>query len=257
MKLRAAMATVATLPLALGLSACGNDNPEATGYKPSAPAATTAAPLKAAPVVRLNRLTFVPAMNTALTKQKSWHISGTMTANGTTLLTMDGIQTAKPAAMTMEAAGQAFGGKKIKVILVNKTLYVSMPGVTPAGKYAKATGAEAEEVRSLVDNGDPTKLFSSLSALTTVKFVRSETIGGQKLDRYDVTVDTKKALAAQGQKVPAGVPKTLTYSLWMDKAHLVRRLSFDLSGVSMVMTMSDYNKPVSISAPPASKVVSH
>ena len=48
---------------------------------------------------------------------------------------------------------------------------------------------------------------------------------------------------------------TLTYSMWMDKSHLVRRMSFDLGGVSMVMTMSDYNKPVSITAPPASKIV--
>ena len=49
MKFRAAIAAVATVPLALGLAACGNDQPEATGYKPSAPASTPVATTTAAP----------------------------------------------------------------------------------------------------------------------------------------------------------------------------------------------------------------
>ncbi len=262
MKLRAATAAVAALPLALGLAACGNDaKPEATGYKPTAPASTpvtttTAVPQKAAPVAHLNRVTFVPAMNAAITKQKSWHVTGTMTAGGSTVLTMDGIQTAKPAAMSMEMTGAAFQGKTAKMVLVKNVAYVSIPGMTPAGKFLKIENAETGELGELLAGGDPTKIFKSFdSSMAGVKFVRTETIGGQKLDRYAVTVNTAKALAAQGKQVPAGVPKTLTYSLWMDKSHLVRRLSFDLGGVSMLMTMSDYNKPVSITAPPASKIV--
>jgi hypothetical protein len=263
MKFRVAAATVAAVPLALGLAACGSDEPDATGYKPSTPVETaTAAPLKPAPVkpapvAHLNRVSFVPAMNAAITKQKSWRITGKMTGGGTTLLTMNGLQTAKPAAMSMEMTGQAFQGKTAKFVVVKGTGYVSIPGMTPAGKYLKFKSDETSELGELLDGGDPTKIFKSFdSSLASVKFVRVETIGGEKLDRYDVTVNTAKALAAQGKKVPAGVPKTLTYSMWMDKTHLVRRMSFDLGGVSMVMTMSDYNKPVSITAPPASKIVS-
>ena len=44
MKLRFAMSTAAALPLALGLAACGSDEPEATGYKPSMPTATPVVP---------------------------------------------------------------------------------------------------------------------------------------------------------------------------------------------------------------------
>src|SRR5206468_1863023 len=170
--------------------------------------------------------------------------------------TIDGIQTAKPVAMSMQMTGAAFQGKTAKFVVVKNTAYASIPGMTPAGKYVKFAAADACELGKLLEGGDPTKIFKSFdSSLATVKFVRSEIIAGEKLDRYDVTVNTAKALAAQGKTVPAGVPKTLTYSLWMDKSHLVRRLSFDLGGVSMVMTMSDYNKPVSITAPPASKIV--
>jgi hypothetical protein len=262
MKFRAATATVAAVPLALGLAACGNDKPEATGYKPSAPVSTpvatnTAAPQQAAPVAHLNRVTFVPAMTTAIAKQKSWHTTGKMTANGTTLLTMDGVQTADPVAISMTMTGEAFQGKTAKIVVIKNTGYVSIPGMTPAGKYLKFTSGLNDQLAELIDGGDPTKIFKSFnSSMVSVKFVRTETVGGQKLDRYAVSVNTAKALAAQGKKVPAGMPKTLTYSMWMDKSHLVRRLSFDLAGVSMVMNMTDYNKPVHITAPPASKIVS-
>lgn len=262
MKFRAATAAVAAVPLALGLAACGSDKPEATGYKPSTPASTpvatnTATPRQATPVARLNRVTFVPAMTTAIAKQKSWRVVGKMTANGSTVLTMDGIQTAKPVMMSMTMTGQAFQGKTAKIVVIKNTGYVSIPGLTPAGKYLKFTSGLNAQLDELVEGGDPTKIYKSFnSSVVSVKFVGTQTIGGEKLDRYAVSVNTAKALAAQGKKVPAGVPKTLVYSMWMDKSHLVRRLSFDLSGVSMVMNMTDYNKPVHITAPPASKIVS-
>lgn len=266
MRFRSRVATtVVALPLILGTAACGADkadNSSSTnaGGMPTPVVTPTTAPKAATPVAHLNRVTFVPAMNSALTKQKSWRVTGKMTANGKTMLTINGIQIAKPQAMSLDMAGEAFGGGKAKIIVVKNTAYLSIPGLTPAGKFMKLSADQARDPKAglgdLLDSGDPTKTFKSFgSALRSIRFVKSETIGGEKLDRYAVTVDTAKALAAQGKPVPAGVPKTLTYSLWMDSTHLVRRLSFDLSGVSMVMSMTDYNQAVKISAPPASKIV--
>ncbi|TDW60952.1 hypothetical protein [Kribbella pratensis] len=263
MKYRAAVATLAAVPLALGLAACGNSDPKATGYRPSIPAETptavttkTAPPIVKAPAARLNRVTFVPAMNSALTKQKSWRIVGKMTVDGTTVMTMDGFQTAKPPAASLTMTGGAFGGKSFKVLAIGKTAYLSIPGMTPAGKYLKVTGAQAGDVGQMLDGGDPTKIVKSFGGgVGSVNFVRSERIDGELLDRYDVSISTAKALNLQGRKLPAGAPRTITYKLWMDKSHLVRRMTFELEGLSMVMTMSDYNKPVHITTPPASKIV--
>jgi hypothetical protein len=44
--------------------------------------------------------------------------------------------------------------------------------------------------------------------------------------------------------------------MFMDKAHLIHRMSFDMGPVAMVMDMTSYNKPVHITAPPASQIVS-
>jgi hypothetical protein len=264
MKFRVAVATAAAVPLALGLAACGNSEPKATGYKPSPvastpapkPAPTTKAADPAQPAAHLNRVTFVPSMTAAVSKQKAWHTVGTVTAGGSTLMTMDGFQTTNPVAMSMEMAGAAFQGKTAKIVVVKNTAYLSIPGLTPAGKYKKVASGLNDQLSELIEGGDPTKIYKSFDkSMVDLKFVRTETIGGQQLDRYAVTVNTAKALALQGKKVPAGVPSTLTYSMWLDKSHLVRRMTFDLSGVSMVMNMTDYNKPVHIVAPPASKIV--
>jgi hypothetical protein len=171
-------------------------------------------------------------------------------------MTMDGFQTAKPNAMSMEMAGGAFQGKTARIVAVENVAYISMPGLTPAGKFVKLTGAKSGDVGELLESGDPTKILNSFgSSLGSVKYVGAETVDGQRLERYDITVSTAEALALQGKKLPAGAPKSMTYSLWMDTSHLVRRMSFDLLGISMLMTMTDYNKPVHISAPPASKLV--
>jgi len=243
----------------LGVAACGGEE-KANGTLPTpvpVTKATTVAPQKVVPppVARLTKANFVPAMNTALASQKTWRTTAKMTAGGETLMTISGFQQAKPVAMSMEMSGIAFDGGKAKVIVVNGTAYLSIPGATPAGKYLKVDASDPD-VGSLADSGDPTKTFKAFEkSLRNAKFVRSETIDGRKLDRYDLTVDTAATLGAQGKTMPKGAPKTLTYSVWMDSAKLIRRMSFDLQGVKMVMNMTDYNKPVTIKAPPASKVI--
>ena len=141
MRFRSRLATtVVALPLILGVAACGaqkaDNSTTNAGGMPTPVVTPTAAPSKAAPpvVAHLNRVSFVPAMNSAQTKLKSWRMTGRMTYNGKLLMTMSGVQTAKPQAMSMEMAGEAFGGKSAKIVLVGKTLYMSVPGMTPAGK---------------------------------------------------------------------------------------------------------------------------
>ena len=207
MKFRAAVATAAAVPLALGLAACGGE-PKATGYKPSTPATTTAAPkpvdtTTAAPatVAHLNRVTFVPAMTSAVGKQKAWHTVGTVTANGSTLMTMDGYQTTKPVAMSMEMSGAAFQGKTAKIVVIKKTAYMSIPGITPAGKFKKFASGLNDQLSELIEGGDPTKIYKSFDkSMVDVKFVRTETIGGQQLDRYAVTVEHREGAGAPGQE---------------------------------------------------------
>jgi hypothetical protein len=255
------------VPLVLGLAACGGSEEPKAGDQPSATTSTTSeapastptpAALKAPTVAHLNRATFLPAMNSALAKQTGYRTKGTMTAGGEVLMSITAVQQTKPPAMSMSMTGLAFQGKTAKVVLVGEKLYVSVPGAMPAGKYRKidASDASMAQLSELANSNDPARTFKAFgSALHQVKFVKSETIGELKLDRYDLTVDTVVVLKAQGKKIPAGVPKTMTYSMWLDAGKMARRFSFDLQGVSMLTTMDPTTTPVSIKAPAKKNIV--
>lgn len=258
MKLRAAVAVV---PLALSLAACGgSDKPAAAPVSvPTTVAAQKAVATTPPPVVvRLNRATFVPAMNAALAKQKSWRTSLQLQVRYRTVLTSEGVQTVKPAAMALTMSGTALKGKTAKVIFVKGNGYASLPGVTPPGKYAKFKSGKVAQLDQLLESGDPTKAFKSFDkAVVGVKYIGENRMAGMWMERYEVTLNTAKAFAAQGKKMPKGMPPTIMYTMWLDKSHLIRRLELELNYgfTSTVMTMSDYNKPVQITRPPASKIV--
>jgi hypothetical protein len=259
-------AVAATLPLVLGVAACGGGQKQAATDLPAAtPSATvsttTAAPPAAAqPAAHLSTASFLPAMKTGMAGKNSVRVNMRMVAGGE-VMTVTGVQTMKPVAMQIDLNGAAFGGR-MKMILVKDTLYLSMKGI-PAGKFVKVDTKDsadpmAASLGSVLKEVDPSKTFGAFdSGLKNAKYIRTETVDGRKVDRYEVTVDMAAALKAKGQKVTAGMPKTLVYTVWMGSAdHLTYTVAFELAGVSMTMNASDWGKPVTIKAPPASKIVS-
>ncbi len=248
-------ATAATLPLVLGAAACGGVPQVSTTIK-SAPVTTTAAPQKVVPVVILNRKTFVPAMTSAQAGLKSWKLVGKMMIGGSPMVVWSGLQTTNPKAMALVVTGRELDGKKARVVMVKNTVYLSVPGASPAGKFVKVPNWQTNELREVVETSDPTKNFEALGpALRGVTHAGSQQFSGEKLQVYEVTVDVPKLLKAQGKKVPAGAPRTAKYMLWMDAAHRVRELTFELAQVSVSMSLSDFDKPVTIKAPPAKDIV--
>lgn len=268
-----AVAAAIALPMILGMAACGDkdtagggaNQPAPTQTSTSAPVtsstpeASTPAPPKAEEPLRLTNASFIPALKSGTAKAKSFKASTVMTVAGQKI-TMKSEQTTSPLAMKMDMVNPMAGGA-MQMILVKSNLYLSIPKQTGAGKYIQlnlknSSDPTVKSFGSLLESGDPTKSYQGWEkGLSSVKFVKSETIGGQKLDRYDVTVDTAKSLKAAGQPVPKGVPKTVVYSIWMGSDKLIYRMTFSMAGVDMLMTMSDYNKPITIAAPAASKIV--
>src|SRR5436309_829863 len=129
MKFRAAVATAAAVPLALGLAACGGNEPAATGYKPSVPAVTptattsTTAPKQAVPVAHLDSASFMPAMKKGMAGKDTARMTMRMVAGGQTM-TVSGAVSMNPVAAQLDLVGAAFGGR-MKLILVDDVAYVS------------------------------------------------------------------------------------------------------------------------------------
>jgi hypothetical protein len=255
---RAAAAVVA-LPLILGVAACGADDLsiDGGGSKPAA-AKPTAAPLKAP--ARLTNASFLPAMNAATAKARSMESVVRYSADGQ-VVTMTMAQTLKPLAMKMEMSNPALGGA-VHIVVIKTTIYLAAPAVAPGGKYVKLNlrGSKDPALAALADmleNADPLKSFASWDkALRKVKFVKSETIGFRKVDRYQVTVDSAVAFGLKAKQVSAlGLPKLMVYSMWLGADHLPYKMAYKTGGMDTQITMSSYNATGTITAPPANKIV--
>jgi hypothetical protein len=265
MKLRFAMPIAVAATAALTLTACGSDEPTASGYKPTVPPSTatsapvtTAAPQKVAPVVHLNTASFLPAMKKGMAGKNSVRTTLRMVAGGQTM-TVTGVQTMSPVAMQLDMKGAAFDGR-MKMILVKDIAYLSTSDL-PAGKYLKvdpdSKDPMAATLGSMLDELDPTKTFDAFDAgLQRAQYIKTERLDGRTVDRYAVTVDVAAAMKAQGEKVVAGMPKSLVYTIWMGSAdRLMYKVFFEMQGVSATMTASDWGKPVTIKAPAAKDIV--
>lgn len=237
----------------MSVAACGVvDKATGADSKPAA-SAPAAAPLKAAaPPVRLTQANFLRTTTAASAKAKSME-SVLRTSSGGQVMTMRITMTMKPLAMTMDMSSASYGGAAHAVLLRN-TLYLAAPKLAPGGKFVKINlkTARDPELRALADmmtNADPSK---SMKGLRKVKFIKAETLGFRKVNRYQLTIDNATALGIR--RLPAGVPKTSVYTVWMGADHLVYKMVFKQGNADLQMTISGYNTVDAISAPPASKL---
>lgn len=266
---RGRLARAAVPLLLVVLAGCGggkSDNQVAGRATPSVPSspATSASPTPSAtttaPVAGgLSRAQFVAAIKKAVAKQKSAHVAMQMsTTQG--VIDAEGDVSYHPRtamAMTMQVPGMG----KAQMRLVDGVMYMAMPPLTPQGMFLKIDpkdphGPLGGQFSGLGDQLDPLRSFSAFDqGLKNVEYVGVESVDGEDMDHYVLTVDSTASLAAMGQQAPQGLPKTTTYDVWLDQDHLMRRMKMDLSGVSMDMTISDWGRPVHITAPPRDKMM--
>jgi hypothetical protein len=148
------------------------------------------------------------------------------------------------------------GAQTVNVVLDGGVMYLQQ---TKGSKYLKI-GKDDPALGSLLGQlggfGPKSALENLKAGITKVQDKGSETVDGAELEHYALTVDTKKANAIFG--VPSGSAKTpakVTYNLWIDGDDLLRQVKMKVSGQTLVMKVSDWGKPVTIKAPPASQVI--
>ncbi|MFI5709955.1 hypothetical protein [Kribbella sp. NPDC051620] len=231
-------ALAATLPLLFGAASCAGTPAAEKQTQP-------AAPVKAAPPLRLTSATFAPALNKATAKVTSFKAVGQMTTQGQTLdLTV--AVTAKPFAISMTMSGAAFDGI-MTMIAAKGGVYVSAPGVTPAGKYMVLDlkhdkNPQVRAIGQMLANADPLKQFKSWQpGGQKVKFVGTEKVGDRTLERYQISVVVAK--------------KPIVFDMWLGADKLLYKMAYKFAGLDYVMTMTGYNTVAPIAAPPASKIV--
>jgi hypothetical protein len=215
----------------------------------------------------LTKANFSSEVIKAQSAAETAHMQATIEAQGQKMAMTGDMQLAakdtNDVAFDMSMTGAALGGEA-RFILVDRVIYLKMPGLSQSDKYVKidigdASNPIAKMFDQMLGQIDPSKTFRAFDAITRLQDRGTQEIDGVETTHYTIEVDTQKALEAQGMtgQVPTGqLPKTLTYDVWVDGQHLVRRLRMNIQGSSVDMSLSQWGEPVDIQAPPAGEITS-
>ena len=152
-----------------------------------------------------------------------------------------------------------------EVRLTGDQAFMSVPGVTPPGKFFELP-PDSPLLQGITQGAGSLSLDESFqafdAALEKVKSLGIDEIGGEPTKHYRLWVDSKKALKASGMAAtPEGeaalgaIPPTLVYDLWLDGDDHMRRLTFEVGPMRVVMDLTHWGVPVTVEAPPASDLV--
>jgi hypothetical protein len=207
----------------------------------------------------LTKANFSSEVSKAQARAETAHLEATIDVQAQRVsMSGDLDMTRNDVALDMSMTGAAMGMGTARFILVDKVVYLQMPGLTQGDKFVRVDTAGSSDpiarmFNQMLGQLNPAQAFQAFDAITRLDKRGTQEIDGVETTRYTVTVDTRKALQAQGlaSQVPPGqLPQTLRYDVWVDEQHLVRRLEMDIRGSSVDMTLSQWGQPVDITAPP-------
>lgn len=229
--------------------------------------------------VQLSPAAFIKAALTKATNDKTVHVTGTITGPSSTSTFTSDDQFSPTVEMSLTLGTSQ---TNIKAVMVGDAIYMKLPqlGSMLGGKpWAElklssmgSLGSAYQSMLGSVKNSDPTQQLEPLLASGDLRKVGTETVDGVQADHYSGTVDTATELnSVQATKnltpdqlaqiksmlQADGVTKE-TFDVWISSDGLLVRQTVSAmtsdGPTKTDMHLSDWGKPVSISAPPADQV---
>ena len=207
----------------------------------------------AAPGERLNAGNLVATMLAAMREKKTAHmtmkIGSSISADADVRYSTD----ATEMKMSMD-----MGPTKAVVILVDGSVYMQQSAGSKFVKISKDTPGVGDMISQLSGLSPSSSVAAMRGSLKKVEYAGTATVQGTKVDKYRVTADTSAMAKTLGGSTAAmgDLPKTVTYDLYVDSDHLMRRIDMTISDQSITMLVNKWGEPVDIKAPPASQIMS-
>ena len=273
---RRAAASVAAPLLALTLVACGGDSDTATDEAAASESTSESASADAQPGTdgedvaageEVDAQAFVEDLRAAMESAESAQMAMTMAGGGAGVSMKAQVDyTTDPPQMAAVMAPAT--GQTIEFRLVDSFVYMNL-GQLSQNKFIKADINDPKgplgDLSGIQESMDPVSSFESFAqGLEKVVYVGDEKVGGEQAGHYRLTLDTAKIDAMKDLAgspaggAAAGLPKKLTYDLWLDPENRMTQVKMDMGKKlgSMEMTVSKWNEPVEIEAPPVKQVTS-
>jgi lipoprotein LprG len=251
-----AMAVTLTAAVMFGAGGCGDQGGSGPGYASKdnvVEPGDSDAPLTQDEIISVS---YQAAMEAG-----SAHMS--MTMKGAASMTAEGDMTYEAGAsdMRMTTVMPHLGKGKFEIRVVDKVVYIQLPGMTAPGKFVaidpKDQGSPlAKGFAGLTEQMDPLASVKSMeAAVTKVDRVGVTKVDGAQVDHYRVAVDTAQMMKDLKQPNTPGMPESLTYDMWLDDDNLMRKMAFDVSGAQVEMLLTDWGQPVHVERPAAGDIV--
>lgn len=224
----------------------------------AAAASETASPAEQADAATevLTEKTLAAAMQEAVEQHRSAHYSMTVMGaqSGTADMELDGVidYRGPSPVLSLTMSGPAIGGATGEVRVLRDTMYLSMPPMTPDGKFIEVDLREGDDpMASMLAPGDPMSAFGSFDTdLRSVEYVGEESVSGEDLHHYVVAMDGRSVAGAM-RMAPDRLPRSIDFDLWLDDEALMRRLTVVFGGEgTLEIEMWDWGRPVTVQAPP-------
>ena len=264
----AALVAAAVLPISL--TACGGDEeptaaeptptessspteePSASPTETESPTATTEQPEAADPEVAA----FLDRLRAGFGDKGSVHVSMRMTGPQTMEGEGDTVYGPDGSDLRMTVLMPDMGEQAMTMIVTERRAFISMPGLTPQGKFFEI-GKDDPLYSQFSGTGmSPAESFAGFEAgLERVEPLGKQRILGEQTEHVRLHVDAARAMEAMGTPVVPGLPEKVTYDLWIDGQDRMRRLRYALAGTSVVMDMTQWGSEVRIDPPPKGQIV--
>jgi hypothetical protein len=153
----------------------------------------------------------------------------------------------------------ASGGSQ-SVIGIGADRYVAGLGTVPAGKWLKVPSSSTTGALTFADLDPIAMVVRFNKGLKTFTYVGPTKIAGVQVQHYRIAIDQRKYLQATGQGLGSsnlGSSEVLIEDLFLNDDNTLRRVTLALPGGvgTTQVDVTNWGKPTSIVAPPASAVV--
>jgi hypothetical protein len=203
-----------------------------------------------AEVCDLDEKTLLPAMESAMPPDATTRMSMEMATPSGPVLAFDAVLAYTKSGPEMELSAHG-PGEKFAAVFVDDRVFISPTGEQGPYTELDASDPVAARMREQMGSVDVTSSFDAWRAgLREVEAQGEETVAGEPTCHYTLRVDTAAAMSTMGGPLPQGMPDTIAYELFLTPDDLIRRILFDLGGLTSEVNATGWNEPVKIEVPP-------